>query len=254
MFKFLLNFFAQRRGRWKKIAPTATKKESFLRLLVQFFFTAPFSKVGSFSLSANCHGSHKDVEGALEYLDFLDENGPLDTNDGNGLISDDDDSQRLFRFQGTVGLILVAWKEWCKCTCWRCGSLRRGTLSKSGESFCVLMLYMYMTLFCFSFAFSFCATVLVSRWFSSSTSRLWPTGVFVTRFNKVSRNTCAISWPNFPMPRSSHLEDPKAQANHCSWFKMIKSGVLKFFPKSTATLQGVLQPTFCLWSQHWKTQ
>ena len=39
-----------------------------------------------FPLSATCHGSHRDAEAALEYLDFLDENEPLD---GAGVISDD---------------------------------------------------------------------------------------------------------------------------------------------------------------------
>ena len=40
-----------------------------------------------FPLSAICHGSHRDAEAALEYLDFLEENKPLD---GAGVISDDD--------------------------------------------------------------------------------------------------------------------------------------------------------------------
>ena len=40
-----------------------------------------------FSLSATCHGSHRNAEAALEYLDFLDKNEPLDS---AGLISDDD--------------------------------------------------------------------------------------------------------------------------------------------------------------------
>ena len=40
-------------------------------------------------LSVACHGSHRDVEAVLEYLDFLDENEPLD---GAGVISDDDSS------------------------------------------------------------------------------------------------------------------------------------------------------------------
>ena len=44
--------------------------------------------MGSFSLSASCHRSHRDVEGVLEYPDFLDKNGPLDR---DGLISNDDD-------------------------------------------------------------------------------------------------------------------------------------------------------------------
>ena len=38
-----------------------------------------------FSLSASCHGSHRNAEAALEYLHFLDENELLD---GAGLISD----------------------------------------------------------------------------------------------------------------------------------------------------------------------
>ena len=42
-----------------------------------------------FPLSATCHGSQRDAEAALEYLDFLDENEPLD---GAGVISDDDGS------------------------------------------------------------------------------------------------------------------------------------------------------------------
>ena len=42
-----------------------------------------------FSLSATCHGSHRDAETALEYLDFLEENEPLD---GAGVISADDGS------------------------------------------------------------------------------------------------------------------------------------------------------------------
>ena len=50
-----------------------------------------------FSLSATCHGSHRDAEAALEYLDFLDENEPLD---GAGLISDDDGSAILLPSDG----------------------------------------------------------------------------------------------------------------------------------------------------------
>ena len=42
-----------------------------------------------FPLSATCQGSHRDAEAALEYVDFLDENEPLD---GAGVISDDDGS------------------------------------------------------------------------------------------------------------------------------------------------------------------
>ena len=42
-----------------------------------------------FPLSATCQGSQRDAEAALEYLDFFDENGPLD---GAGVISDDDGS------------------------------------------------------------------------------------------------------------------------------------------------------------------
>ena len=42
-----------------------------------------------FPISASCHGSHRDAEAALEYLDFLDEKEPLD---GAGVISDDDGS------------------------------------------------------------------------------------------------------------------------------------------------------------------
>ena len=42
-----------------------------------------------FPLSAICHGSHRDAEAALEYLDFLDENEPPD---GAGVISDNDGS------------------------------------------------------------------------------------------------------------------------------------------------------------------
>ena len=45
-----------------------------------------------FSLSATCLRSHRDAEAALKYLDFLDENEPLD---GAGLISDDDGSYIL---------------------------------------------------------------------------------------------------------------------------------------------------------------
>ena len=47
------------------------------------------SKVSCFSLSASCHGSHRDQRQPLVYLDFLDENEPLD---GAELISDDDGS------------------------------------------------------------------------------------------------------------------------------------------------------------------
>ena len=47
------------------------------------------SKVSCFPLSVICRGSHRDAEAALEYLDFLDENEPLD---GAGVISDDNGS------------------------------------------------------------------------------------------------------------------------------------------------------------------
>ena len=47
------------------------------------------SKVSCFSLPATCHRSHWDTEAALEYLDFLDKNEPLD---GAGMISDNDGS------------------------------------------------------------------------------------------------------------------------------------------------------------------
>ena len=39
-----------------------------------------------FPLTTICHGSHRDAEAAWEYLDFLDENEPLD---GAGVISDE---------------------------------------------------------------------------------------------------------------------------------------------------------------------
>ena len=45
-----------------------------------------------FSLSVTCHRNHRDTEAVLEYLDFLDENEPLE---GAGLISDDDGSSIL---------------------------------------------------------------------------------------------------------------------------------------------------------------
>ena len=57
-----------------------------------------------FPLSATCHGSH--AEAALEYLDLLDENEPLD---GAGVISDDDGSALSlpsdggFEISGTEG-------------------------------------------------------------------------------------------------------------------------------------------------------
>ena len=44
-----------------------------------------------------CHGSHRDADAALEYLDFLDENELLD---GAGLISDDDGSVTLLPSDG----------------------------------------------------------------------------------------------------------------------------------------------------------
>ena len=47
------------------------------------------SKVSCLPLSATCRGSHRDAEAALEYLNFLDENQPLD---GAGVIADDDGS------------------------------------------------------------------------------------------------------------------------------------------------------------------
>ena len=55
------------------------------KVLPKFFL----KKVSCFPLSATCHGSYRDAGAALEYLDFLDENEPLD---GAGVISDDDGS------------------------------------------------------------------------------------------------------------------------------------------------------------------
>ena len=55
-----------------------------------FKFSPKFrSKVSCFSLSATCHGSHRDAEAALEDLDFLDDNEQLD---GAWLISDNNGS------------------------------------------------------------------------------------------------------------------------------------------------------------------
>ena len=52
-----------------------------------------------FPFSATCHGSHRNAEAALEYLDFLDENKPLDS---TGVISDDEGS--AISLQSDVGL------------------------------------------------------------------------------------------------------------------------------------------------------
>ena len=83
-----------------------------MKLGIEFFFTViksfggfTFKLLPNFllkdelflSLSATCHGSHRDEEAALEYLDFLDENEPLDR---AGMIADDDGRTSLLPSDG----------------------------------------------------------------------------------------------------------------------------------------------------------